>query len=81
MGAAPEPFEVRHLQTILIHHPGIFEGRLSSTAVCPVVDELFPPSLCLYIPVETDTVLLFSWAELLSRGAQGERTPCCSPFG
>lgn len=40
----------------------IFEGRLSSTAVCPVVDELFPLSLCPYFPAETDTVLLFSWA-------------------
>lgn len=39
--------------------------------MCPVVDELFPLSLCLYFPVETDTVLLFSWAKLLSSGAHG----------
>lgn len=59
-----EPFEVRPLLTILIHHPSIFEGRLSSKAVCPVVNELFPLSLCLYFPTETDTVLLFSGAKL-----------------
>lgn len=39
--------------------------------MCPVVDELFPLSLCLYFPVETDTVLLFSRAKLLSSGAGG----------
>ena len=70
---------MRHLLTILIHHPGIFEGRLSSTAACPVVDELFPLSLCLHFPAETDTVLLFSQDKLLSWGAQVPRTSCCSP--
>lgn len=39
--------------------------------MCPVVDELFPLSLCLYFPVETDTVLLFSWAKMLSLRAHG----------
>lgn len=62
------PFEVRHLETIPIRHPSIFEGGLSSRAACPVVDELFPFSLCLYFPVETDTKLLFSWANILPHG-------------
>lgn len=64
-----------HLQTIPIGHPSIFEGGLSSTAAaCPVVDELFPESLCVYFPAETDTVLLFSWAET-------DGTARCSPVG
>lgn len=51
-----------------IHWSSIFEGRLSyAAALCPVVNQLFPLSLCLYVPVETDTALLFSWAALLAR--------------
>lgn len=41
--------------------------------MCPVVDELFPFSLCLYFPVETDTGILFSWAKMLPGRADGTR--------
>lgn len=70
-GAAPRLLKCATSKLFWFASPSIFEGRLSSTAVCPVVDGLLPLSLCLYFPVETDTVLLFSWAKLLSCGAQG----------
>lgn len=41
--------------------PASFEGRLSSTASCPVVNELFPLSICLHFLVEIDTLQLFYW--------------------
>lgn len=39
------------------------------------MDELFPLSLCLYFPAETDTVLLFSWAKVLSSESMGQDPP------
>lgn len=51
-------FEVNYLLNIIILETKIFEGRLSSSAPCPVVNELLPFPFRIFFTCETDTQIV-----------------------
>lgn len=63
-------FEVNYLLNIIILETKIFEGRLSSSAPCPVVNELLPFPFWIFFTCETDTQIV-----LLSNSGEPSSSP------